>query len=825
MKLFATKRRLVILAVLLLVVVLCLVRPGANRLRARIVSSISLAVGRPVEVASVNLRLLPQPGFDLENFVMRDDPAFGAEPVIRAQEVTAVLRFSSLLRGRLEISRLNLSEPSLNLVRNAEGHWNLESLLQRAAETAVAPTGKAKDEARSAFPYIEASDARINFKFGHEKLPHALTSADFSLWQDSENTWGMRMEAQPVRSDFNLSDTGTLKVSGSWQRSTSLRQTPLKFILQWENAQLGQMTKLLYGDDKGWRGSMAISATLSGTPADLQVATTASVQDFRRYDIVSGGPLLLVVRCGARYSSLDHLLSQVDCHSPVGDGEIALEGEAAGLYHPSTYNLSVSARDVPVQGLVSLLRRVKGDVPKDLIAGGKLNGKVAVLRKEAGLEPRWQGEGEATDFRLASKSTKADLSLERIHFAVSEIAPNHSPALDIGPLAIAMGRPVPIAVRAKLSRSGYNVRAQGDAEVRRLLQSAETLGLPVAKVSADGPVKVDLQIAGEWRGFAAPSITGKAQLHAVHADVAEFTEPLEIETANIVLSPERTRVSNITASWAGGSWRGSLDAPRPCNRESKCAVHFNLSADKIDTAMMRQAAPGRERAWYKFLPSSKKSPQTFLTSLHASGKIATGRLVIQRLAVTHVSTDAVLEDGVLNLSNLQAELMGSVHQGTWTVDFTKQPAAYSGSGTFDEVDLEQLSTSMHTDWITGTAGASYEISAAGASLADLLQSATGTLTVEAREGTLPFLMLTNVPLAFERFTGKFLLNRGKLEIADGKLQSADVTYQVLGSASLANELDLRLIRNTGRGFTVTGSVSAPRVEPALFPETQAALKP
>ena len=228
----------------------------------------------------------------------------------------------------------------------------------------------------------------------------------------------------------------------------------------------------------------------------------------------------------------------------------------------------MSARDVPVQGLVSLLRRVKGDVPKDLIAGGRLNGKIGVLRKEAGSETRWQGEGNATDFHLASKSTKADLSLERIHFAVSEIAPDHSPALDIGPIAIAMGGPAPIAIRARLARSGYNVQVQGNAQVRRLLQSAETVGLPVAKISADGPVKVDLQIAGEWRGFAAPNITGKAELHAVHADVAEFNQPVEIEAANIVLSPEQTRVSNITALLAGGTWRGWLDAPtlQPRNR-------------------------------------------------------------------------------------------------------------------------------------------------------------------------------------------------------------------------------------------------------------------
>ena len=126
---------------------------------------------------------------------------------------------TSLLRGRLEIARLNLTEPSLNLVRNAEGHWNLENLIERAAKIPVAPTSKAKTERRPGFPYIEGDRGRINFKFGAEKKPYALTEADFALWQDSENAWGMRLKAQPVRTDFNLSDTGMVSVNGSWQTS------------------------------------------------------------------------------------------------------------------------------------------------------------------------------------------------------------------------------------------------------------------------------------------------------------------------------------------------------------------------------------------------------------------------------------------------------------------------------------------------------------------------------------------------------------------------------------------------------------------------------
>src|SRR5712672_2200315 len=107
---------------------------------SRIIFSISSAVGRPVDVGSVHLRLLPRPGFDLDNLVVYDDPAFGAEPMLRAGEVTADLRLTSLVRGRLEIARPDLTEPSLNLVRGANGRWNLGVLLQRAAQTPLAPT-------------------------------------------------------------------------------------------------------------------------------------------------------------------------------------------------------------------------------------------------------------------------------------------------------------------------------------------------------------------------------------------------------------------------------------------------------------------------------------------------------------------------------------------------------------------------------------------------------------------------------------------------------------------------------------------------------------
>ena len=92
-----------------------------TRYRLRIPGILGGALGRPVTVAAVSLRLLPQPGFDLKGLVIGEDPSFGAEPVLTAPEVTATLRLTSLWRGRLEIGSLRLKDASFNLVRRPDG--------------------------------------------------------------------------------------------------------------------------------------------------------------------------------------------------------------------------------------------------------------------------------------------------------------------------------------------------------------------------------------------------------------------------------------------------------------------------------------------------------------------------------------------------------------------------------------------------------------------------------------------------------------------------------------------------------------------------------
>jgi len=844
LKFFRSKRGAAAIAVVV-ILALFLVRPGADQLRTRIARAISLALGRQVEISSVSIHLLPRPGFDLQNFVVHEDPSFGAEPMLRASEVTAALRLTSLLRGRLEIARLSLTEPSVNLVRNGAGLWNLENLLERADQTHVAPTSKSKTEVRPVFPYIEATLARINFKFGQEKKPYTLTDADFSVWQDSENAWGMRLKAQPVRTDFNLSDTGTIRIQGSWQRATSLHDTPLQFALQWDRSQLGQATTLLYGSDQGWRGTITLSVTLTGTAADLAIRASAAVDDFRRYDLDGGAPLRLAAECSAHYAPLDRTLSALSCLAPVAGGFVALDGGMSGYNNSRTYDLHFAAQNVPMQSLVAFARHTKKNIPEDLAATGTLDTDFRFRRENGAKEPHvtWTGQGETSNFGISSLLTATTLFPDKIPFSLTlgtaqdsrnlshgppvEAQIAAGPHLEVGPFKLLLGRPAPVVVSAWASRSEYGLSIQGDASIQRVLQLARSVGLPAAQPNAEGIAKIDLQTAGSWSAFSPATTLGQAQLRSVRAEVRGLNQPLEIASANVALLPGEVEVKDVTASLGGSTWRGSLALPRQCSVPAQCLVRFNLHADTIATDEWSDllTAHPRKGLWYRLFTSNPQPGNSYLLALHATGQLTVDRLVLHKLSASRVSAKVEMENGVLRLSDLEGDVLGGRHSGEWKADFTAKPPEYSGSGSFQDIDLEQMSQAMHDGWITGRGGASYRATAAGLTASELMASANASLQVDELEGTLPHIVLDSGmgPLHVRRFTGRVLLQGGKFEIAAGKFDAPGGAYQVSGTASLGGVLNLKLTRTHAGGFTVMGPLAAPSVAQAA--EARAALKP
>jgi len=254
--------------------------------------------GRRVDVQTFSASLLPLPSLDAEGITVGEDPAFGNEYFLRADRLSARLRLLALFLGRFEFGTLSLDRPSLILVKNAEGRWNLERWLPPSPPAVGGLPGKphataSPDAATNRLARIEVSDGRVNFKLGDDKKPFAFTSVNGSVEQTALGRWQINLEAQPWRSGVQLQTTGTIQVRGE-VAGTSVRLRPARLQIRWTQASLADLVRLACGEDEGVRGLFDLDATAeSGTkdnvpdarPGEWTFSLNARASEIHRWDL------------------------------------------------------------------------------------------------------------------------------------------------------------------------------------------------------------------------------------------------------------------------------------------------------------------------------------------------------------------------------------------------------------------------------------------------------------------------------------------------------------------------------------------------------------
>jgi len=823
-------------------------------MRARVSNSISQAVGRNVTVGYVRLRFLPRPGFEIDDLLVRDNPAFGVEPLVRAPDVTASVSLGALLRGRIEIARLSLSEPSLNLTRNSEGKWNLEDLIDRTSHSSLAPTGSARGSAAPSFPYIEANDARVNFKVGTEKTHFALTNAQLALWQDSEDTWGARLQARPIRTDANLTDTGVVNVNGLWRRSAQVHETPIEVSFQWKQAQLGQVSKLVYGTEKAWRGSALVSGTILGTPDQLKISADASTDDFRRQDVIGGGSLRLAAHCTAEYDPPAREVVDLDCAGPVGGGYIQAKGSASGILlnaEPfAKADLWVVANRAPAESVINLFQHARPEFPDDVQVSGDVSSTIQVQRMDPQQPVSVQGSGSIDDLEItrtgtdaigfgtvpftvsngienAAEKNKHHLAIKRgaLSSLASRLPPQELRA-EFGPINLASGKAGPLTAQATLTRAGFSGSLHGNANVNRILATAKAVSLQTPAFWGDGTADVNLKFSGEWFSHERPVIVGTAHLHSVRAQIRGVNAPIKIAAADLAIEEGAVTVQNLSAETGDSVWRGSLRIPRPCSKPADCELQFNLHADKLATNDLNNLLnpSQRPKAWYRFLSLGKDQP-SYLLQARAAGKIAVDRLVLGNTACSHLTSDLSWDGGELVLSGFKAECLDGKTSGTWKANFAAKPPEYSGEGRFEGFSLATVAKLTHDGWVEGSGRTDYQFRTAGTNWQDLLDSADLTARFNVSGGIFPHIVLTrdSGPLRAEDFSGALHLTDRTISFHDAKLTTANEVYTVSGTASFAGALNLKAVTDAAGGYVISGTFAKTRV--SAIPNAEASLKP
>ena len=534
---------LIVLFILLLVLVLIIVLPplvNVSRFQKRIANNISNALGRPVHFDHVSLTLLPMPGFTLENFVVDEDPAFGYEPVLYADQVDVTLRLSSLWRPHVEFSKISFTEPSVNLVRS-NGHWNIESLLLQASHLEAAPTAQPYAGPARRFPYIEATGARLNLKFDQEKAPVSLTDTDFALWLPEPHQWHLRLEAHPTRTDSSPGDTGTIRAEGTLggpdRNAASLADIPIDLQGDWRDAQLGGISRLMLGRDPGIRGDFALTFTLRGTVGHNDIDTGIKLAKARRADFVPDSMLSLEASCHATAGDTFRSFTAIACRwPPSGSSDptlLAVTGELPDVRNLDSATASIELPTLPADTFFSWLSVATPHPPAVLAGTGALAGSLAWGRpaQAPSAPPSLSGEISFTGGSLAldpasnHSLTLGDVILRSPSAPVpattrakrASIAPPPAPdSFDLQPLSLDLGGTQPAVLQAHFDANGYTLHLTGPAMVSTLLQMANAVpqfgdGLaplldtiapapPVDASATPAAIRVDLTATRAWGG-------------------------------------------------------------------------------------------------------------------------------------------------------------------------------------------------------------------------------------------------------------------------------------------------------------------------------------
>ncbi len=141
----------IIIAVLIVIVIAVPFFVNVNTFRPQIESELSSAMGRQVKVGNLKLTIWSG-SVSADDLSIADDPAFSNQPFVRAKALDVGVDIWPLIFSRtLHVNDLTITDPQVDLLRNAAGKWNFSSIGNKPAPEASA-NGRPAEAGKAAEP-------------------------------------------------------------------------------------------------------------------------------------------------------------------------------------------------------------------------------------------------------------------------------------------------------------------------------------------------------------------------------------------------------------------------------------------------------------------------------------------------------------------------------------------------------------------------------------------------------------------------------------------------------------------------------------------------
>ncbi|HYA62197.1 MAG TPA: AsmA family protein [Candidatus Sulfotelmatobacter sp.] len=871
---------LLILALLVAVQVGVSFLVKTHRMRGFLIAHLESAFGRPVQVGDFSIQILPMPELDMDGVTIGEDPAFGSEYFLRAERMTASFRWMGLLRGSFQFGTMSLTRPSLILVRNAAGRWNLEGWLPPAqAKSAGVPPGPSRlnlSESTHRLQKIEFDEGRINFKQGDEKRPFAFINVSGTVEQVSPGRWRLRLEAQPWRSGVALQSTGTLLVVGD-VAGTSARLQPAQIRLHWEKVSLADLFRLITGNDPGVRGEFALDGNANVGVASHDTEARASEWRFElqaratqihRWDLTerSDNPRVNVNVKGlwdiaggeARAEEL-----RVEMPRSNLSGSAVLQTSVPAAWRAQFKTMAIQAQD-----LLDCYRAFLPDLAEGVAVSDSISGHLSV----SGWPLRWDDgviEGKAGILRVpgldGSRIDPFRGSVRNGKFSLEDVR-------------LRLAAAAPIQVATEKTEKG-SVKARATAAPEDSLQ----FNLSHDSSQRQGGLKLNLRLADatqlfklatafgrrlnqgwEYTGGASGVLTwdwgtslkearrsGSIELTKSQLEIAGLNQPLKIDEARLEWREGKRSATIGKVDAFGASWSGTMFETAEGTAGEQTSWRFQLHADHLDAAELdRWFGPRARPNWLqRLLPSllggnnAQGRASELLRRVSAEGELTADTLTIEKIKLTKARATLAFRNLRLQARNGEAEWAGGRVRGEVRALFTPLPS-YEVTAEIERINLAQLPWPPRwAERWSGTATGKIRLETGGVGREELLKQLTGQGDVKLSKIELRGwdVSASTESGTLRAGTSRWASGEGKFEVGERMLRfnavrlaaphartqlSGTLGFDMSGNLtflpSIADKHGAKIVP-AGREFSLSGPLETPKV--TVQPVTAAANRP
>lgn len=342
---------------------------NVNSFKPKIENELSAALGRKSTVGNLSLSILGG-SVSADDISIADDPAFSKSPFLTAKSLKIGVELIPLLFSKeLRVTDIQLDEPSINVLSNAKGAYNFQSLGGTAPKSEASASSGGGLTAFSVGE-LKVSDGKLVIgKVGSAAKPMVIEKVNIAVKNFSATT------QFPFTMTALLAGSGKLSLDGK-AGPLAPAGTPVEAALK-----LAGLNLAAVGADPsvGLGGTGDLDGTLNSDGKNAKVNGTLTLDKLKLSPKGSPAPKPVAVKFATNYNlaSESGTLSQGDISA--GKAVAHLTGGYRSQGEATVLNMKLDAPGMPVDDVESMLPAVGVTLPSGSgLKGGTLSANLGL---------------------------------------------------------------------------------------------------------------------------------------------------------------------------------------------------------------------------------------------------------------------------------------------------------------------------------------------------------------------------------------------------------------------------------------------------------------